>query len=136
MCRNCPMTLAGLRPRRECARVCVRDRVAAKVDGHEHELLPPVAIVTLRGAASVARLPDRSGAGKGVPRCLDELCFGENTDIIILSGYSHERLKEIRERYDAVKATLHKPAKKEAILRECYIKKNRKFRNLIKNKFR
>ena len=26
--------------------------------------------------------------------------------------------------------------KKEAISRECYIKKNRKFRNLIKNKFR
>ena len=26
--------------------------------------------------------------------------------------------------------------KKEAILRECYIKKNRKFRNLIKEKFK
>ena len=26
--------------------------------------------------------------------------------------------------------------KKEAILRECYIKKNRKFRNLIKKKFK
>ena len=27
-------------------------------------------------------------------------------------------------------------SKKEAILRECYIKKNRKFRNLIKNKYK
>ena len=28
------------------------------------------------------------------------------------------------------------PSKKEAILRECYIKKNRKFRNLIKEKYK
>ena len=28
------------------------------------------------------------------------------------------------------------PTKKEAILRECYIKKNRKLRNLIKNKYK
>ena len=27
-------------------------------------------------------------------------------------------------------------SKKEAILRECYIKKNRKFRNLLKNKYK